>query len=83
MYSHPNVKTAPDFPVPDTMKAWILGVPGELSCRKNPRRCRAGGSAGPHRRGGDLRDRPGDHPSRSAGDDRRRHAVQQAVHARP
>jgi len=30
MYSHPGVKTSPDMPVPDTMKAWVLGDPGEL-----------------------------------------------------
>ena len=26
-----NVKTHPDFPVPETMKAWVLGDPGELT----------------------------------------------------
>ncbi len=26
-----NVKTHPDFPIPETMKAWVLGDPGELS----------------------------------------------------
>ncbi len=31
MYSHPGVKTSPDMPVPGTMKAWVLGDPGELS----------------------------------------------------
>jgi L-iditol 2-dehydrogenase len=36
MYNHPNVKTAPDFPVPDTMKAWVLGEPGELSYSEKP-----------------------------------------------
>ncbi|MEA2789939.1 MAG: L-iditol 2-dehydrogenase, partial [Acetobacteraceae bacterium] len=36
MYSHPNVKTAPDFPVPETMKAWVLGAPGELSLSEKP-----------------------------------------------
>ncbi len=30
MYSGPGVKTSPDFPVPDKMKAWVLGNPGEL-----------------------------------------------------
>jgi 2-desacetyl-2-hydroxyethyl bacteriochlorophyllide A dehydrogenase len=25
-----QVKTSPDFPVPDTMKAWVLGDPGEM-----------------------------------------------------
>jgi L-iditol 2-dehydrogenase len=36
MYSHPNVKTEPDFPVPETMKAWVLGAPGELSLSEKP-----------------------------------------------
>lgn len=36
MYSHPNVKTAPAFPVPDVMKAWILGDPGELTLSEKP-----------------------------------------------
>jgi L-iditol 2-dehydrogenase len=36
MYSHPNVRTAPDFPVPVTMKAWVLGGPGELSLSEKP-----------------------------------------------
>jgi L-iditol 2-dehydrogenase len=36
MYSHPNVKTAPAFPIPDTMKAWVLGDPGELSFSEKP-----------------------------------------------
>lgn len=26
-----NVKTSPDYPVPETMKAWVLGDPGELT----------------------------------------------------
>ena len=30
MYASPGVKTSKDFPVPDTMKAWVLGNPGEL-----------------------------------------------------
>jgi threonine dehydrogenase-like Zn-dependent dehydrogenase len=30
MYSHPNVRTDPTFPVPETMKAWVLGDPNEL-----------------------------------------------------
>jgi len=30
MYAAPGVKTSPDFPIPDTMKAWVLGNPGEL-----------------------------------------------------
>src|SRR5580698_1909532 len=36
MYSHPNVKTAQDFPVPETMKAWVLGDPGQLSFTEKP-----------------------------------------------
>ena len=31
MYSHPGVKTSPEFPIPDTMKAWVLGNPDELT----------------------------------------------------
>lgn len=31
-----NVKVHPDFPVPDTMKAWVLGDPGELSLEDKP-----------------------------------------------
>ena len=30
MYSGPGVKTSADFPIPDTMKAWVLGNPGDL-----------------------------------------------------
>lgn len=26
-----NVKTQPDFPIPETMKAWVLGDPGQLT----------------------------------------------------
>ena len=36
MYNHPNVKTAPGLPVPDTMKAWILGDPGQLTLTEKP-----------------------------------------------
>jgi 2-desacetyl-2-hydroxyethyl bacteriochlorophyllide A dehydrogenase len=31
MYVHPGVKTDPSLPVPETMKAWVLGDPQELS----------------------------------------------------
>jgi 2-desacetyl-2-hydroxyethyl bacteriochlorophyllide A dehydrogenase len=31
MYVHPGVKTDPSLPVPETMKAWVLGDPHELS----------------------------------------------------
>jgi L-iditol 2-dehydrogenase len=36
MYQHPNVKTAPAFPVPEMMKAWVLGDPGQLSFSEKP-----------------------------------------------
>ncbi|HET6308871.1 MAG TPA: zinc-binding dehydrogenase [Rhodopila sp.] len=36
MYNHPNVKTAPDFPVPDMMQAWVLDDPGQLSLTQKP-----------------------------------------------
>src|SRR6201981_3192096 len=29
-YAGSGVKTSPDFPIPDKMKAWVLGNPGEL-----------------------------------------------------
>jgi L-iditol 2-dehydrogenase len=31
-----NVKVDPAFPIPDTMKAWVLGDPGELSLEEKP-----------------------------------------------
>ena len=36
MYSPPNVKTDASFPVPDTMKAWVLGDPGQLIPTEKP-----------------------------------------------
>src|ERR1700721_860779 len=36
MYSGPGVKTDPNFPIPDTMKAWVLGNPGELKLINKP-----------------------------------------------
>ncbi len=36
MYSGPGVKTSPDFPVPDKMKAWVLGNPNELKLIDKP-----------------------------------------------
>jgi L-iditol 2-dehydrogenase len=36
MYSHPDVKTAPEFPIPDLMKAWVLDDPGHLSLTEKP-----------------------------------------------
>src|ERR1700712_1483404 len=31
MYEHAHVKTSPDFPIPDTMRAWVLGDPDQLT----------------------------------------------------
>ena len=36
MYAPAGVKTSGDFPVPDTMKAWVLGGPGELTLKDKP-----------------------------------------------
>jgi L-iditol 2-dehydrogenase len=36
MYAHPGVKTNPTFPVPETMRAWVLGNPGELIFTQKP-----------------------------------------------
>jgi L-iditol 2-dehydrogenase len=36
MYNPPNVITSPDFPVPDRMKAWVLGDPDQLQLRDKP-----------------------------------------------
>src|SRR5216684_2826060 len=36
MYAPPGVKTSPDWPIPDTMKAWVLGDPGELTLKQKP-----------------------------------------------
>ncbi|MGH6769880.1 MAG: zinc-dependent alcohol dehydrogenase [Xanthobacteraceae bacterium] len=36
MYAPAGVKTSPDFPVPDSMKAWVLGDPGELRLTDKP-----------------------------------------------
>src|SRR5690348_11022813 len=37
MYGGPGVKTNnKDFPIPDTMKAWVLGNPGELKLTQKP-----------------------------------------------
>ena len=36
MYAPPGVKTSQDMPVPDTMKAWVLGDPGELKLTDKP-----------------------------------------------
>src|SRR5246127_636288 len=36
MYNPPGVKTAPNFPVPAQMKAWVLGDPDQLHLRDKP-----------------------------------------------
>jgi 2-desacetyl-2-hydroxyethyl bacteriochlorophyllide A dehydrogenase len=36
MYAPPGVKTNANMPVPETMRAWVLGDPGELSFTQKP-----------------------------------------------
>src|SRR5438445_1235518 len=36
MYAPPGVKTAKELPVPDTMRAWVLGDPDELKLTEKP-----------------------------------------------
>jgi L-iditol 2-dehydrogenase len=36
MYAPPGVKTSANFPIPETMKAWVLGNPGQLSFIDKP-----------------------------------------------
>ena len=36
MYSPPDVRVSADMPVPDTMKAWVLGDPNELRIVEKP-----------------------------------------------
>ncbi len=36
MYQPAGVKTSPDFPIPDRMKAWVLGDPDQLLLREKP-----------------------------------------------
>ena len=36
MYAPAGVKTSKDFPIPDTMKAWVLGDPGQLTLKDKP-----------------------------------------------
>ena len=36
MYAPAGVTTSADFPIPDTMKAWVLGDPGELTLTDKP-----------------------------------------------
>ncbi|HEX9906506.1 MAG TPA: alcohol dehydrogenase catalytic domain-containing protein, partial [Propylenella sp.] len=36
MYAPPGVKTLPNFPVPEMMRAWILGDPDQLTLGEKP-----------------------------------------------
>src|SRR6202171_262996 len=36
MYKHDHVKTSPDFPIPETMRAWVLGDPDQLTLSTKP-----------------------------------------------
>jgi L-iditol 2-dehydrogenase len=36
MYAHPDVRTNPDFPIPDSMAAWVLTDPGQLALTRKP-----------------------------------------------
>ncbi len=36
MYTPPGVKVSPNMPVPDTMRAWVLGDPGQLVFTEKP-----------------------------------------------
>ena len=36
MYAPPGVRTSSEYPIPDAMKAWVLGDPGELSLIDKP-----------------------------------------------
>src|SRR5260370_26265719 len=36
MYKPDNVKTSPDLPVPETMRAWVLGDPDQLTLTTKP-----------------------------------------------
>src|SRR5439155_6379924 len=36
MYQPPGVKTSPTLPIPDRMKAWVLGDPDQLLLREKP-----------------------------------------------
>src|SRR5207302_1965102 len=36
MYAHPGVKTDKSHPVPDRMKAWVLGDPDQLTLTEKP-----------------------------------------------
>ena len=36
MYGGPGVNTDKNFPIPESMKAWVLGNPGELKLTQKP-----------------------------------------------
>jgi len=36
MYAHPGVTTDSSHPIPDTMKAWVLGEPGQVTLAEKP-----------------------------------------------
>jgi threonine dehydrogenase-like Zn-dependent dehydrogenase len=36
MYAPTGVKTSADYPIPERMKAWVLGDPGQLSLQQKP-----------------------------------------------
>ncbi len=36
MYQPPGVKTSPDLPIPDRMRAWVLGDPDQLLLQEKP-----------------------------------------------
>src|ERR1700742_3728203 len=36
MYKPDHVKTSPDFPIPEMMRAWVLGDPDQLTLTKKP-----------------------------------------------
>src|ERR687888_1907733 len=36
MYAPAGVKTNTDYPIPDAMKAWVLGDPGQLTLKEKP-----------------------------------------------
>jgi L-iditol 2-dehydrogenase len=55
--SHPaKVKTDAAYPLPEDMRAWVLGNPGQLSLVDKPIPMPGRRGAGAHRCRGDLRD---------------------------
>ena len=49
MYAPAGVKTSTEFPIPDIMKAWVLGDPGATHAHGQAGSgAEAGGSAGAH-----------------------------------